>query len=73
MLRVDILMTPQAVSREVNGMYLAFASRDLQPQLEFNVDHHRQLTDQHQPLLGNIAQIANGLVREAIEYLQKTG
>jgi len=69
---VYILMAPQAGSREVYRLYLALRPRDLQAQLELHVDHHGQLADQHQPLRGDIAQIANGLVRQAIEHLKET-
>ena len=71
MLRVYILMAPQAGGREVYRLYLAPMAGNFQAQLECHIDHHGQLADQHQPFLGNIAQIANGFVRQAIEDLKE--
>ena len=71
-LRVDILMTPQAARRKINGMEGAVSGGDFQTQLEVHTDHHGQLADQHQPISRDIAQIADGSIGEPVKYLQKT-
>ncbi|MNT53469.1 hypothetical protein D3C72_1905560 [compost metagenome] len=64
-------MAPQATRPQVDDLRAVLTDGDLEAQNEFGADHHRQLTDQHQPVFGHIAQIANGLVRVAVEDSQK--
>jgi len=36
--------------------------------MEFGADHHRQLTDEHQPVFGHVAQKTDGFVGDAVVH-----
>ena len=61
-------MAPQATRLKINDLNAAIAGGDFQAQIEFSADHHRQLTDQHQPFIGHVAQKADGFVSDAVEH-----
>ncbi|MCY1186454.1 hypothetical protein D9M73_273310 [compost metagenome] len=63
-------MAPLTVGVEINEMQLPVLARNLQSHVEARAHQHRQLTDQHQSVHGDVAQVAHGLVGNAIEHLQ---
>ena len=67
-----IFTTPQASRREVDPLHTPISTWKLEPQFKIGIDQQRQLADQHQPPLGYVAQIPHDLVRESVEYFQKT-
>ena len=64
-------MTPQATRPQIDDLHAPAARGDFQAQIEIHADHHRQLTDKHQPVFGDVAEIANRLVGNAVEHFQK--
>jgi len=70
-LRGCVFVAPQATRPQVDDLLATIAGGDLQAQIEVRADHQGQLTDQHQPVLGHIAQKANGFVGDAVEHSQK--
>ncbi|MNY32127.1 hypothetical protein D3C86_1663240 [compost metagenome] len=71
MVRGRVFVAPQATRLQVNDLLAAVADGNLQAQIEVSTDHHRQLTDKHQPVFGDIAQKSDGLVCNAVEHFQK--
>ncbi|MNH27482.1 hypothetical protein D3C79_875960 [compost metagenome] len=64
-------MAPQATGLQVDDSQTTFAGWNFQAQVEVRADHHRQLADQHQPVFGDIAQVADGFAGDAVEHFQE--
>lgn len=70
-LRRGVFVAPEAARGQVNDLLAAFAGRDFQPQIEIHADHQWQLTDEHQPVFGNIAQKTDRFVGDAVEHSEE--
>ncbi|MNN39698.1 hypothetical protein D3C81_1537460 [compost metagenome] len=66
-----VLVAPQATRLQIDDLHTPVARGDFQAQTEIGTDHHRQLTDEHQPVCGDVAQKADRLVGDAVEHFQK--
>ena len=66
-----VFVAPQTTGRQVNDLLAAVAGGDFQTQVKVDAHHHGQLTDEHQPVGGHVAQKADGFVGDAVEYFQK--
>ena len=64
-------MAPQAAGFEVNDLLATIGHGNFQAQIKIGADHHRQLTDKHQPVCGDVAEEANRFVGDAVEHSQK--
>lgn len=67
-----IFTAPQASRSEVYPLHTSISTWKLEPKLKIGIDQQGQLADQHQTALRYVAQITHGLVREPVEYFQKT-
>src|SRR5690606_12101532 len=68
--RRDILAGPQAERAEVHMTRLASLAGDLQAHLETDTEHHRIGADQHQSAFRQIANKAQRLLGEPVEYVE---
>jgi hypothetical protein len=66
-----VFVTPQAARREVDDLLAAVAEWQFETQTEIDTDHHRQLADEHQPVLGHVAQKTDGFVGDAVVHPQE--
>ncbi|MBI8154316.1 hypothetical protein JEY39_27370 [Pseudomonas aeruginosa] len=69
----DVLAGPPAVGGKIDALRATAQSRNLQAQFETRADQHRQLADQQQAVLGDVADVAHRLIGDAIEHLQVAG
>ncbi|MNR30120.1 hypothetical protein D3C85_1475570 [compost metagenome] len=70
-LRRFVFMAPQAIRLQVDKLLATLSGGDFQTQVEIDAHHHGQLTDQHQPFFGHVAEIADGFVGDAIEHFEE--
>ena len=70
-LRRGVFMAPQATRGQVDDLLAAVAHGDFQTQVEVDSDHHRQLTDKHQPVFGDVAQKADRFIGDAVEHSEE--
>ena len=66
-----VLMTPLTAGAQVDHLGDVVAGGDLQAQVKKRAHHHWQVTDEHQPVFGDVADKADGFVRDAIEDFEK--
>ena len=66
-----VFVAPQAARREVDDLLAAVAEWQFETQTEIDADHHRQLADEHQPVLGHVAQKTDGFVGDAVVHPQE--
>lgn len=69
--RRGVFMAPHAARGEVDHLLAAIAGGYFQTQLEIHANHHGQLADQHQPVFGEVAEKADGLVGYAVEHSEE--
>lgn len=66
-----VFMAPLATGAQVDHLGDVVAGRNLQAQVKHRAHHHRQVADEHQSVFGDIADKADGFVRDAVEDFEK--
>lgn len=64
-------MAPLAAGLKIDDLERAFAVGNLEAQGEVGVGHDGDLADEHQAVFGDVAQVANGFVGDAVENLEE--
>lgn len=70
-LRGCVFVAPQAARPQVDDLLASVDGGNFQAQIEIRADHHGQLADEHQPVLGHVTQETDGLVGDAVEHFEK--
>ena len=66
-----VFMAPLTAGAQVDHLRHVIAGGNFQAQVKDCAHHHRQVADEHQAVFGNVADKADGFVRDTVEDFEK--